>query len=379
MQGSQRNALQSRDDIRSIRYHDIGSRLRDMTVCDRLSKCVIRRAHKRHEIALTARSMGLETLDQIVSIAAEVEHERVVAGVALKGEIYCPSGQCGRIDGVVAGAAFDHQMITKITALRMVDGNLIRQSTDRDQSPGRRDVDLVVAAGAVDRHSVGRAVARAAAEGSRQIDGDLLDAGAGKVVDNNVVGAAKGLELNALDAIEVHRDIGDVAEERRVGAIGRDGDIFDDVGTAKVERIEAAPAIDDIAAVAWIPDEDIIAGAEKRKVGALSARDDIITGAADQQVGALAADNGIVAGAAIDRELSQPSWERRSIDRIVPADAIDHDVIDTADVCQNAASIAGQHHVLAICGNFDDLVGTGAVKNEFAHAFILDEFGGAQM
>jgi hypothetical protein len=38
-----------------------------------------------------------------------------------------------------------------------------------------------------------------------------------------------------------------------------------------------------------------------------------------------------------------------------------------------------QQHVLAISRNVDDLVGTGAVKSEFGHGFILDEFDGAHM
>src|SRR5262245_4014687 len=107
----------------------------------------------------------------------------------------------------------------------------------------------------------GRAVARAVAAG--QVDGDLLHVGAGEVVDRDIVGAAQSMELDTLDAVEVHGDGGDVAGEQRMAAIGRDADGFADVGTAEVECIEPALAIDDVAAVARIPDEHVIAVAEE--------------------------------------------------------------------------------------------------------------------
>src|SRR4029077_4259716 len=137
---------------------DVSSRLRDMTICHCLIKCVIRGAGERNYVALSTRSMGLETLDHIVSVGAEGEHECVVAGAAVEGETYRSGGQRDRIDGIIAGAAFDHQMIAKITALSMVDRNLSRQPPDRDQSTGSRDVDVVVAVGPIDRHGVGRTV-----------------------------------------------------------------------------------------------------------------------------------------------------------------------------------------------------------------------------
>ena len=40
-----------------------------------------------------------------------------------------------------------------------------------------------------------------------------LDCGLGKVADRDGVGAAQGVEVDRLDAVEVHRDIGDVASE----------------------------------------------------------------------------------------------------------------------------------------------------------------------
>ena len=54
MQRGQRNVLQCRRDVRSIRYDDIASRLRDVTVSDRLIECVIRGAHERDYVTYQA-------------------------------------------------------------------------------------------------------------------------------------------------------------------------------------------------------------------------------------------------------------------------------------------------------------------------------------
>ena len=40
--------------------------------------------------------------------------------------------------------------------------------------------------------------------GGGQIDRHLVRVGAGQVVDRDGVGAARGIELNVLDAVEVH-------------------------------------------------------------------------------------------------------------------------------------------------------------------------------
>jgi len=97
--------------------------------------------------------MGFETLDHIVSVGAEGEHECVIAETTVDGEADRSSRERGRVDGVVAGAANDHEIIA---ALGVVDRNLSGQSADRDEATGSSDVDGVVLAAAVDRHGVGR-------------------------------------------------------------------------------------------------------------------------------------------------------------------------------------------------------------------------------
>src|SRR4029077_17747487 len=97
------------------------------------------------------------------------------------------------------------------------DVDLRGKPDDRNAGAGTDHIDLVVAAGADDRHLVGRAVAAAARR--RQVDRHLLDVGVGEIVDGDPVGAAQGVELDLLDIVEVHDDVGDVAGEPGARAI----------------------------------------------------------------------------------------------------------------------------------------------------------------
>ena len=70
-------------------------------------------------------------------------------------------------------------------------------------------------------------------------------------------------------------------------------------------RVGAVLALDRVAAVARIPLERVVAGAEEGGVVALLAVDEVVAVAAEQGVVAVAAEDGVVAGAAVDRELDQ--------------------------------------------------------------------------
>ena len=106
-------------------------------------------------------------------------------------------------------------------------------------------------------------------------------------------------------------------------AIGRDVDVLGDVGAVEQQRVDAGLALDGVVAVARIPDEHIVAGAQEGDVVAAAADDEIVAVAAEQHVGALAAEDGVVAGAAVDRELIDAGRQRRGIDDVVAAAAVD--------------------------------------------------------
>ena len=92
------------------------------------------------------------------------------------------------------------------------------------------------------------------------------------VADIDVVSAAERVEVDALDVIQIHRDGRHVAEEADARAIGGDVDVLGDVGAVEQQRVDAVLTLDDVAAVARIPLEDVVAGAEEGNVVAAARR-----------------------------------------------------------------------------------------------------------
>jgi hypothetical protein len=106
----------------------------------------------------------------------------------------------------------------------------------------------------------------------------------GHVVDCNGVCATKNVEINLLDTIEIHRDAGDVTGQQRPCAVGGNINPLVDVCAVEKQNVGAALSLDHIAAVAGIPEEDVVAGAKKCGVIATVAIDDIVAVPADQDV-----------------------------------------------------------------------------------------------
>ena len=120
----------------------------------------------------------------------------------------------------------------------------------------------------------------------------------------------EGVEVDVLDAVEVHGDVGDVAGEPHAAAVGRDVDLLVDVGAVEQQRVGAVLALDRVAAVARVPDEGVVAGAEEGGVVAAAADDDVVAVAAEQL--SLPSPPVIVSlpVAAVDGELDQ-AWPGR--------------------------------------------------------------------
>ena len=198
--------------------------------------------------------------------------------------------------------------------------------------PAADDLDLVVAAGAGDRH--------VSAEPSPvPLPGVALRSRSTCVTPVPVrsptvmVSAPpRAVKLMCLDAVEIHRDVGDVAREPRAGAVGRDVDLLVDVGAVELQRVGAVLALDGVAAVARIPDEGVVAGAAEQGVVAAAAGDDVVAVAAEQRVGAVAAGDGVVAGAAVDGELDEAGEAVAGGEGVVAAVHVEHEVLGGADV-----------------------------------------------
>src|SRR5262249_35005226 len=158
---------------------------------------------------------------QVVALAAGQE---VRTRAAVEGQPDHARLQAARVDDVVPALAGDGEQVRGALAAGDLHGG--RQPRDGHPARGPADLDVVGAGGTVDEDGVGRPVAGAAARRDPQVDVHRLEVGAGQVADGDLVGAAQGAEVHALDAVEVHRHAGDVAGEAHPAAVGRDVDLL---------------------------------------------------------------------------------------------------------------------------------------------------------
>src|SRR3954451_22796523 len=152
------------------------------------------------------------------------------------------------------------------------DGNLRGQTAYQNGRSGLGRRDVGAAGGAIDSHGIDGAVA--AAGGASQVGGNLLDAGAGKIVDVDEVREIEGLGHDLLDAVDVHGDRADAAGGQLYArSVGGDVDRIRQRRVVENQRIGAAAALDGVAAVAGIPGAGIVAAAQRYNVVAAPARD----------------------------------------------------------------------------------------------------------
>src|SRR2546430_1949065 len=103
----------------------------------------------------------------------------------------------------------------------------------------------------------------------------VQDVIAGTTEENVVAGAtlecviACAAPLGQIDlraAVDVHCDVGDIAEEAQPAAVGGQVEAFVDVGAIEVQRVGARLTFDDVAAITWIPDEHVISSSAEDDV-----------------------------------------------------------------------------------------------------------------
>ena len=121
--------------------------------------------------------------------------------------------------------------------------------------------DCIERLGAIYRHFVNLAIANSAR--ARKIDIDHSDIRAAQVVDGDFVRAAERIEGDLFDTVQVHGDVGNVAGKQHPLAIRRNVDVLGNVGAAEIQRIDTSLTLDRIAAIAWVPNEDVVARAER--------------------------------------------------------------------------------------------------------------------
>src|SRR5262249_40424948 len=155
---------------------------------------------------------------------------------------------------------------------------------DADDTGAPEDGDDLVGWRAVDRDRVHGTVAPARGTGEVDMDAGSCNVGPAEIVDYDVVRAAEGLQVDQLDAVEVHGDVVDVAGEAHASTVGGYIDVLGDVDAVEVEPVDAVLTVDGIVAVALIPLEDVVAGAEEGDVVARASIDEIVAAATIERV-----------------------------------------------------------------------------------------------
>src|SRR5262249_45520572 len=154
------------------------------------------------------------------------------------------------------------------------------------------DLHGVAPGGALDDDGVGLAVA--VARSALQVQVDPRDAGAGEVVDGDVIDPAACVEVDLFDPAQVHRDAAAVAGESGPRAVGRQIEVLVVVAAVEDHLVGAGPALDGVAGVARVPHERVVARSQRHRVSAAAAGDGVVTVTTDEQVVAVAAGDGVV-------------------------------------------------------------------------------------
>ena len=105
-----------------------------------------------------------------------------------------------------------------------------------------------------------------------------------EIPDHDVVGAVERAEVDVLDIVEVHRDVGDVAEEPHPPAVCRNIDVLGYVCAKKQHGIRTILAFDGIVAVTGVPLEDVVACTKQREIVAAVTVNEIVAISAEQDV-----------------------------------------------------------------------------------------------
>ena len=132
-------------------------------------------------------------------------------------------------------------------------------------------------------------------ENALEIDVDVQHVGPREVVDGRQVGTAERLQIDLLDLVDVHHDVPRLPGEASAALRSR-GELEDLVPGRAVEdhRVGAVLTFDDVASVARIPGEAVVAGVQVRDVGARVAVDVVVAVSAEQEVGSVASEDRVV-------------------------------------------------------------------------------------
>ncbi len=286
-------------------------------------------SHERTVVAVVAEEEVVAgTAEECVgALRAE---ERVVACAAVDRQLDDACRQGGCRHAVVAAQRVDDECVVGPLGIGDVDPR--RQPEHGDRRPRAEDVDDVVAVGAVDDDDVGLTVAGRPADRSGLIDVELDEVGAGEVVDGGLVGVPQRVEVDRLDAVEVHDDGAQVPGEPDTPAVGGSRELLGPGGAVEQHRVGVVLALDCVAPVPGVPLEDVVAGTQEGDVVALLPVDEVVAAAAEQLVDPVGAEDRVVPRSPVHRDLDQRGQVAGGREAVVAAVGVEDELLGGADV-----------------------------------------------
>ena len=216
-------------------------------------------------------------------------------GAAVDGELESHGEPEAARDVVVTAERVHAQQV--VGGLGMHDAHVGRQSGHSDRVREGIDLDVVGAPGRVaaeERHRVRLTVARGPPDGGGEVDVERLDVRPPQVVHDGGVRTAERSEIDALGTVDVHDDVAEVAEEAKPLPVGGSVEALAHACTVEDERVVSRLSFDLVAAIARIPREAVVTGAEEGLVGALVPVDLVVAGSAEERLHPCAAEEIVV-------------------------------------------------------------------------------------
>src|SRR6185503_17050193 len=142
----------------------------------------------------------------------------VVAGATVECQRRDARGNRAAVDDVRTGRALHDDAIAGFGGR---DPHLRAEATDEHVRAAGAERDVVGAGATVHRHRVVRRVAGRGGGRRGEIDAHAARVGAAQITHVDVVGAPQCVEIEALDVVQVHGDVGDVPEKAHAPAVGR--------------------------------------------------------------------------------------------------------------------------------------------------------------
>ena len=297
-----RRQLDLLGDVGAVETHRVGARLsfdRVAAVARIPDECVVACTHERPVGSSVA-------VDRVVPVAAEQQvgalaaGDRVVARSAVECQRDCLGGEHRRRQRVVPAEPSDGELVTRVV---MLNGDHRPKAGNGDARCVAADRDRVVRIRAVHLDAVVLTVAGRPTRGAGEIEVQVRELRALQIVDGDDVGPAESVEIDPLEAREIHRHVSDVTGKPDMRPVRGNRDVLGDSRAVEAQGVGAGLAVDDVAPVAGIPDERVVARTEKGVITTAVPVHQVVPGAAEQRLRSGSADERVVSGSAVEQRL----------------------------------------------------------------------------